>query len=140
MTIICYQVLRSGQFCFQYQLINFVWLSFDFFSLNWSLNICFFFYSCVCSCPNIKQMSFINNYPRFSTPFAINLFICTTRKREQTIRNNNRTVHVNEQNHSKRKTKSRHVVWFNPKTMVSLKNDFTVWRQKENFLFLSIIY
>ena len=42
MTIICYQVLPSDQ------------LSFDFFSINWSL-ICFFvvLYSCVCSCPKI---------------------------------------------------------------------------------------
>ena len=40
-------------FHFQYQLINLVWLSFDFFSFSWSLTICFFvaLYSCLCSCP-----------------------------------------------------------------------------------------
>ena len=48
MTIKCYQV----GFRFQYQLINFIWLSFDFFSFRRSLTICFFVaFSCVCSCP-----------------------------------------------------------------------------------------
>ena len=39
-------------FRFQYQLINLVWLSFDFFSFSWSLTICFSvtLYSCMCSC------------------------------------------------------------------------------------------
>ena len=47
-------VIRSfSQVCFrfQYQFINFVSLSFDFFSFSWSLTICFFvaLYSCMCS-------------------------------------------------------------------------------------------
>ena len=51
MNILCYQVLPSGRFSFSYQLINLVWLSFDFFSFNWSLTICYFvaLYSRVCS-------------------------------------------------------------------------------------------
>ena len=37
-------------FCFQYQLINLVWLFFDFFSFNWSLTTSFFvaLYSLLC--------------------------------------------------------------------------------------------
>ena len=47
-------------FRFQYQLINLVWLSFDFFSFSWSLTICFFvaLYSCLCSCPKISRNIF----------------------------------------------------------------------------------
>ena len=56
-------VLRSFLqvgFGFRYQIINFAWLSFDFFSLSWSLTICFFvaLYSCVCSCPKYHEISF----------------------------------------------------------------------------------
>ena len=38
-------------FRFQYQLINFVWFSFDFMSFSWTLTICFFvaLYACICS-------------------------------------------------------------------------------------------
>ena len=42
MIIICYQVLPSVGFCFQYQLINLAWLSFYFFLFSWSLTIYFF--------------------------------------------------------------------------------------------------
>ena len=47
-------------FGFQYQLINLVWLSFEFFSFSWSLTIYSFlaFYSCVCSCPKISRNIF----------------------------------------------------------------------------------
>ena len=46
--------LRVG-FRFQYQLINLVWLSYNFFSFSWSLIICFFvgLYSCVFGYPKI---------------------------------------------------------------------------------------
>ena len=39
-------------FHFQYQLINLLWISFDFLSFSWSFTICYFvaLYSCVCSC------------------------------------------------------------------------------------------
>ena len=51
-------------FRFKYQLINLVWLSFDFFSSSWSLTIWFamVLYSCVCSCQKYHEMSFIYNY------------------------------------------------------------------------------
>ena len=55
-------------FRFHYQLINLVWLSFDFFSFSCSLTFCFFvdLYSCVCSCPKIsRNVSFIYNYSHF---------------------------------------------------------------------------
>ena len=47
-------------FSFQCQLINLIWLSFDFFSFSWSLTICFFVALCssVCSCPNISRKVF----------------------------------------------------------------------------------
>ena len=47
-------------FRFQYELINLVWLSFDFFSFSWSLSICFVvaLYSCVCICSKISQNVF----------------------------------------------------------------------------------
>ena len=74
MAIICYQVLPSGRlsfsvstrsflqvdFRFLYQLINLVWLSFDFFSFSWCLTICFFvaLHSCMRSCPKILRNIF----------------------------------------------------------------------------------
>ena len=74
MTIICYQVFFLG--LFQYQLINLVWLSFDFFSFSCSCTIYFFvaLYSRVCNCPKIHEMSFIIIIHIFSTHFAISLF------------------------------------------------------------------
>ena len=47
-------------FRFQCQLIDLIWISFDFFSYNWSLAICFFvaLYSWVCSCPRISRNVF----------------------------------------------------------------------------------
>ena len=67
--------LQVGFRC-QYQLINCVWLSFDFFSFSWSLTICFFvaLYSFVCSFPKISRNFFIYNYSHFSTHFSVNLF------------------------------------------------------------------
>ena len=51
--------LKVG-FRFQYQLINFAWLSFDFFSFSRSLTIYFFvaLYSCECNCPKILRNVF----------------------------------------------------------------------------------
>ena len=44
-------------FCFQYHLINLVWLFFDFFSFSWSFTTCFLvaLYSCVYSCTKISR-------------------------------------------------------------------------------------
>ena len=57
-------LLQVG-FCFQYQLINFFWLSFDFFSFSWSLTICFF----------VPLYSWYSLYPFFSSTFWA-LIIC----------------------------------------------------------------
>ena len=127
MTIKCYQVLFQVGFRFQFQLINLVWLSFDFFSFSWSLTICFFvaLYSCVCSCPKYHKMSFIYIIHIFSTLFTINLFYsCNLETNVSKIWNINRTVYVNEQNQNKSKTKhvilkltTRSIVRLSPQTM-----------------------
>ena len=46
-------------FCFQYHLINLVWLFFDVFLFSWSFTTCFFvaLYSCVYSCTKISRNS-----------------------------------------------------------------------------------
>ena len=75
-------------FRFQYQLINLVWLLFDFFSFSWSLTICFFMalYCSVCSYPKISRNVF---YLWLFTFFVLILpstcFICTIWKRKQTM-------------------------------------------------------
>ena len=69
-------VIRSffqADFRFQSQLINLVWLSFDFFSFSWSLTICFFFFVVLYSCVCTKCLLFIIIHI-FSTHVAINLF------------------------------------------------------------------
>ena len=97
-------------FRFQYQFINLVLLSFDLSSFRWSHTICFFvpLYSCVCSCPKISLLFIIIHI--FSTHFVVNLFYLHNNL-ETIIKlwNNNRTVHVNERNQNKNKTKSRHI-------------------------------
>ena len=61
--------LQVGFRFFFYQLINLVWLSFDFFSFNWSLiNISpsSWLYSLVCAViQRYQEMSFICNYSHF---------------------------------------------------------------------------
>ena len=111
MTIVCYQVLCSGQFCFQYQLINFVWLSFDFFHLTEaSLSVFSWLYTFVFAVVQIYHKCLLSIIIHVLVlPLQSIRFICTTWKREQTMWNNNRTVHVNEQNQNKRKTKSCHI-------------------------------
>ena len=74
-------------FRFQYQLINLVWLSFDFFSFSSSSTIWFFvaLYSFVCNCSKISRIVF---YLQLFTFLVLILqstcFICTTWKRKQT--------------------------------------------------------
>ena len=67
MTIYITRPFLQVGFCFQYQFINLVWLSFDFFSFSRSLTICFFvaLYSCVCVVQKYHEMSFIYNYLHF---------------------------------------------------------------------------
>ena len=77
-------IIRSflqASFLFQYQIINLVWLSFDFFSFTWNLTICFFveFCSCtlvlLCSFPQLSSKClWLIIIHIFSTHFAINLF------------------------------------------------------------------
>ena len=121
-------VLQVG-FRFQYQLINLVWLSFDFFSFSWSLTICFFvaLYSCVCSCPKISRNVF---YLWLSTFLVLILqsicFICTIWKRK--LWNNNCTVHLNESNQNKNKDKSRHVTFkLTPRCIVQISPQTMQW-------------
>ena len=64
-------------FCFQYQLSNLVWLSFDFFSFSWSLTICLFvafLLLCVQLSKNSSKCLLFIIIHIFSTHFAINLF------------------------------------------------------------------
>ena len=107
-------------FHFQCQLINLIWLSFDFLSFSWSLTICFFvsLYFCVCSCPNnITECLLFITSCIFSSHFAINLFHL------HNLSTHNCIVHVN-----KIKTKAKpsqvtfklathSIVWFSPQTM-----------------------
>ena len=87
MTIICYRVFLSGQFCFQYQLINLV-LPF--------LLLCTLVHAVV---QKYHEMSFIIMSYIFSIHFAINLLaIFAQLKNADKIWNNNHTVHLNEQN------------------------------------------
>ena len=75
MTIIFIRSFLQVGCRFQYQLIHLVWLSFDFFSFNWSFTSCFFvaLYSFVSSYPKISWILFIVIH-FFSTYFATNLF------------------------------------------------------------------
>ena len=90
-------------FRFKYQLINLLWLSFDFFSFSWSVNICFFMAlnSCVCSCPKISQNVF---YLQLFTFLVLILqstyFICATWKLKQTMEQ--------QPHHECDRTKSKH--------------------------------
>ena len=94
-------------FCFQYQLINLVWLSFDFFSLSWSLIICFFvtLYSCVCSCPEISR----NVYTHFLYSFCNQPVLFARLEKVNKPCNNNRTEYVNKRNQHKNQTKPHYI-------------------------------
>ena len=74
-------------FHLQYQLINFVCLSSDFFSFTWSLTICLCvaLYSCVVQ--KYHEMSFICNYSYFKYILILQStsLISTTWKLKQTI-------------------------------------------------------
>ena len=76
-------------FHFQYQLINLVWLSFDFLSFNWSFIICFFvaLYSCVSNCLKISRNVFYLQLFTFSVLILQSAcFISTTWKGKQTMK------------------------------------------------------
>ena len=100
-------------FRFQYQLINLVWLSFDFFSFSWSLTICFFMdlYSCVCSCLKYHKMSFIYNYSRFWYSFCNQPVLFSKLENVSNLWNDNRTVHVNKRNENKKNQVTSYSNW-----------------------------
>ena len=103
-------VLQVG-FRFLYELINLVWLFFDFFSFRWSLTTFFFvaLYSCACSCPKISQNFFVCNYSHFWYSFCNQLVLFARLENVSKPWNNSRTVQVKERNQNKSKTKSRHI-------------------------------
>ena len=77
-----FYVIRSFlqvDFRFQYQLINLVWLSFDFFSFSWRLNICFFVFCdfiplYVQLSQNITKCLLFISIHTFGTHFATSMF------------------------------------------------------------------
>ena len=89
MTIKCYQVLPSGRLSFSvfnlsnlsgFPLASFNLAAASLFAFSW-------LYALVRAVvQKYHQMSFIHNYSQFSTHFAINLFICTTWKLKQTMK------------------------------------------------------
>ena len=103
-------VLQVG-FRFLYELINLVWLFFDFFSFRWSLTTFFFvaLYSCACSCPKISQNFFVCNYSHFWYSFCNQPVLFARLENVSKPWNNSRTVQVKERNQNKSKTKSRHI-------------------------------
>ena len=134
-------------FCFQYQLINFVWLSIDIFSFSWSQprpqnvfrklktsflpssyseKMCWgqgwakaslspfsWLYILVCAVvQKYHEMFFIYNYSHFRYSFCNQPILFVQLENVNKLWNNNRTLHVNEQNQTKTTTttkKSRHI-------------------------------
>ena len=135
-------------FRFQYQLINLVWLLFDFFSFSWSLTICFFMalYCWVCNYPKISRNVF---YLKLFTFFVL---ICNQpalfAQYENVNKpwNNNRIVHGYERSQNQNKTKPRHIQIYHAlycsiqwnKTHKQCNGVIKGWPLKEGFL--SIIY
>ena len=90
-------------FRFQYQLINLVWLSFDFFSFSWSLTIYFFvaLYSCVCSCPRVPNVFYLKLFT-FLVLLLQSTCLFAQFENQNKLWNNNSAVHVNQQNQNKK--------------------------------------
>ena len=80
-------VIRSFlqvDFRFQYQLINLVWLSFDFFSFSWTSSHYLLFRGFTLLCVQLSNI--IYNYSYFWYSFSNkSVFTCTTWKRKQTM-------------------------------------------------------
>ena len=110
-------------FRFQYQLINLVWLSIDFFSFSWSqprpkinfkkLKASFSSSSrwgLVCAVvEKYHEMYFIYNYSHFWYSFSNQPVLFVQLENINKLWNNNRTVHVNERNQTNKQTKKSHV-------------------------------
>ena len=110
MTIYVIRSFLQVGFHFQYQLINLVWLSFDFFSFSWSLTIYFFvaLYSCVCSCPKVLNVFYLELLT-FLVLVLQSTCLFAQLENVNKLWNNNRAMHVNEQNQNKNKTKLCHI-------------------------------
>ena len=126
--------MLSGSFLqvslgFQYQLISLVWLSFEFLHLRYLL-FCGFIILCVQLFYITKCLLFIIIHI-FVTHFAINSFLFAELENVNKLWNNNRTVHENERNQNKNKTKPSHIqidqsfycsIWPTNSSMVLLKD------------------
>ena len=86
-------------FCFQYQLINLIWLCFDFFPFSWSLTICFpWLHALVCAVvQKNRKVFFIYNYSSFYYSFCNQSVLFAQLENVNKLRKN-RTVHASEQN------------------------------------------
>ena len=90
-------------FHFKYQLINLLWLSFDFFSFSWSVTICFFMAlnSCVCSWAKIsRNVLYLQLFTFLVLILQSTYFICATWKLKQTMEQ--------QPHHACDRTKSKH--------------------------------
>ena len=90
-------------FRFKYQLINLLWLSFDFFSFSWSVTICFFMAlnSCVCSWAKIsRNVLYLQLFTFLVLILQSTYFICATWKLKQTMEQ--------QPHHACDRTKSKH--------------------------------
>ena len=136
MTIICYQVFPSDRLLFSF-LAEALLSAFSWFYT--------FVYPVV---QKYHEMSFVYNYPYFQYSFYQPVLFAQLENVNK-VWNNNHTVHVNERNQNKNKTKSRHIqidhafycsIQPTSNAMVSLKDGFTIQYQSQNEDFLSVIY
>ena len=125
MTIICWPLLKVG-FCFYYQLINLVCLSFDFFHLaEASLSAFLWLYTLVCAfVQKYHKTSFIYNYWHFQYWFCNQPALFSQLENVNKLWSNNCTVHVHKRNLKKTKPTNitfkltaRSVVRFSPQEM-----------------------
>ena len=110
-----------------------------------------FIFLCMQLSKKYHEMFFIYNYSHFQYSFCIQPVLFAHLENVNKLWNNNRTVHVNEQNQTKKlkKTESCHIqidhVFYcsiqpTIHAMASLKDGFIVWHQSKKEDFLSIIY
>ena len=127
-TLICYQILPSA-FIFSINSLFSSSFHLTFFTFSWSLSAISWLYSLACE---VVQ----------------NITKCTLFAQSENVNklwNNNRTVHVNKRNQNKKSclNEIEHLfhcsIYPTNNAMVSLKDDFTVWRQSQKEDFLSII-
>ena len=95
------------------------------------------------------EMFFICNYSHFQYFFCNQPVLSAQLKNVNKLWNNNRTMHVNERNQNKNKTKSCHIqidhafycsIQPTNNAMVSLKDGFSVQYQSQKEDFMSVIH